>query len=204
MRDRRAKTALMMKSLCVYCGANPGAAPEYVDMARTVGRTLAELEVRLVYGGGQVGLMGVVADACIDAGGQVTGVIPDFLHHKEIAHPRVQDMHIVGSMHERKQIMADSAEAFLALPGGIGTMEELFEAWTWSQLGRHKKPVGILNVNGYFRGLLAFLDTMHEEGFIEAKHRSMLMEGDTVPEVLEKLQAYEFPGMIATLERGQV
>ncbi len=195
---------LMKKSICVYCGSNPGAAPEYAQAAQAVGETLAQNDIRLVYGGGQVGLMGLVADACIDAGGQVYGVIPDFLHQKEIAHPRVQDMHIVSSMHERKLMMADASDAFIAMPGGIGTMEELFEVWTWSQLGRHEKPVGVLNVNGYYDKLLGFIDHMTEEGFLLDKHRAMLVRGETIEELLEKFEAFEHPGMIATLAAGQV
>lgn len=183
----------------MYCGSNAGAAPEYAQAAKTVGRTFAENDIALVYGGGQVGLMGLMADACVDAGGHVIGVIPDFLHHKEIAHPRVADMRIVGSMHERKQIMADEADAFLALPGGIGTMEELFEIWTWSQLGRHHKPVGLLNVNGYYDGLLAFLDRMRTEGFIAQKHRDMLVSNHSLENVLAKLASAEHPGVIDSL-----
>ena len=191
------------KSICVYCGSNMGTDPVYAEAARAMGRTLAQRGVRLVYGGGQVGLMGVVADACIDAGGAVTGVIPDFLHHKEIAHPRVQDMHIVSSMHERKLMMADHADAFIAMPGGLGTLEELFEVWTWSQLGRHKKPVAVLNMNGYWDRLLTFLDHMRDEGFVESRHRDMLLAGTTPQETLDVISAYEFPGMIASLERAQ-
>ncbi len=192
-----------MNSVCVYCGSNFGSDPIYTEAAEAMGRTLAERDLRLVYGGGQVGLMGVVADACIDAGGQVLGVIPDFLDHKEIAHPRVQDMRIVSSMHERKLMMADNADAFIAMPGGLGTMEELFEVWTWSQLGRHKKPVGLLNMKGYWDKLTAFLDHMRDEGFVEGRHRDMLLSAETPEAVLEALESYEFPGMIASLERTQ-
>jgi uncharacterized protein (TIGR00730 family) len=195
---------MKLNSVCVYCGSNFGTDPIYTDAAKAMGRTLAERGLRLVYGGGQVGLMGVVADACIDAGGEVTGVIPDFLHHKEIAHPRVQDMHIVKSMHERKLMMADHADAFIAMPGGLGTLEELFEVWTWSQLGRHKKPVALLNMNGYWAKLTGFLDHMRDEGFVEGRHRDMLLEGETPDAVLSAIEAYEFPGMIASLERSQV
>ncbi len=190
-------------SVCVYCGSNFGGDEAYAEAARDMGRTLAQRGLRLVYGGGQVGLMGVVADACIDAGGEVTGVIPDFLHHKEIAHPRVQDMHIVTSMHERKLMMADHSDAFIAMPGGLGTLEELFEVWTWSQLGRHKKPVAVLNVNGYWDRMLEFLDHMQGEGFVEGRHREMLLSGATPANVLDSLTDYEFPGMIASLERAQ-
>ena len=201
--DDSVKSLGMKKSICVYCGSNPGAAAEYARAAKAVGVKLAQNDIRLVYGGGQVGLMGLVADACIDAGGEVYGVIPDFLHQKEIAHPRVQDMHIVTSMHERKLMMAEASDAFIAMPGGIGTMEELFEVWTWSQLGRHKKPVGVLNVSGYYDKLLGFIDHMTEEGFLLDKHRAMLVRGETIEELLEKFEAFEHPGMIATLEAGQ-
>ena len=194
---------MTIKSVCVYCGASFGDKPVYAEAAAAMGRTIAERGLRLVYGGGQVGLMGVVADACIDAGGQVTGVIPDFLHHKEIAHPRVQDMHIVTSMHERKLMMADHADAFVAMPGGLGTMEELFEVWTWSQLGRHEKPVALLNMDGYWDKLTAFLDHMRDEGFVEGRHRDMLLSAETPELVLEALEGYEFPGVIASLERTQ-
>jgi hypothetical protein len=191
---------MTLKSICVYCGANPGADPAYAEAARAVGRALAEAGVRLVYGGGQVGLMGILADAAIDAGGDVTGVIPAFLDHKEIAHPRVTDMRIVTTMHERKMIMAEEAEGFIALPGGLGTMEELFEMWTWSQLGRHEKPLGLLNVNGYWDQLLAFLDHMQAEGFVEARHRAMLICEDSPEGVIAALNAHEYPGTIASLE----
>ena len=194
---------MSIKSICVYCGANFGGHEAYRGAAETVGHTIAKRGLRLVYGGGQVGLMGVVADACIDAGGDVTGVIPDFLDHKEIAHPRVKDMHIVASMHERKLQMAESADAFIALPGGIGTMEELFEVWTWSQLGQHQKPVGILNVRGYFDGLLTFLDTMRDDGFVEAKHRDMLKTDTNVDALIDAFMAYDYPGTIASLEASQ-
>lgn len=191
---------MTLRSICVYCGANPGASPAYADAARAIGAALAQAGVRLVYGGGQVGLMGILADAAIDAGGKVTGVIPGFLDRKEIAHPRVSDMRIVTTMHERKMMMAEEAEGFIALPGGLGTMEELFEMWTWSQLGRHEKPLGLLNVNGYWDQLLAFLDHMQAEGFVEAKHRGMLACEDTPEAVIAALNAYQHPGMIASLE----
>lgn len=194
---------MKLTSICVYCGSNTGAAPEYRAAAVAMGEALARRGITLVYGGGQVGLMGILADSCIDAGGQVIGVIPDFLHQKEIAHPRVPDMRIVNSMHERKLMMAEESDAFIAMPGGLGTLEELFEVWTWSQLGRHEKPVGVLNVNGYYDQLLGFLDHVRGEGFVEEKHRAMLKCGETPDAVVDALQAYEFPGMIASLARAQ-
>lgn len=193
----------MIKSLCVYCGANPGADPEFANAAREVGRYLGSRGCRLVYGGGQVGLMGIVADSTLDAGGSVTGIIPDFLHEAEVAHPGVDDLHVVSSMHERKQMMADEAEAFLAMPGGIGTMEELFEAWTWSQLGRHEKPVGLLNVGGYYDKLLGFLDTMAANGFLQDKHRAMLIDDVAIEPLMERINAYEHPGAIQSMDREQ-
>ncbi len=191
---------MSLKSICVYCGSNTGADPAYADAARAVGAALARSGVRLVYGGGQVGLMGILADAAIDAGGDVLGVIPDFLHHKEIAHPRVSDMRIVTTMHERKMIMAEEADAFIAMPGGLGTLEELFEMWTWSQLGRHDKPLGLLNINGYWDQMLAFLDHMQAEGFVEARHRAMLACEENPETLIAVLKAAEHPGMIASLE----
>ena len=195
---------MTLQSICVYCGASFGELADYRRAAEQVGAALAQRDIRLVYGGGQVGLMGVVADACLDAGGRVTGVIPDFLDKKEIAHPRVDDMHIVSSMHERKLKMAEAADAFIALPGGIGTMEELFEVWTWSQLGRHEKPVGVLNVQGYYDPLLTFLDGMRDNGFVEAKHRAMLMEAEDVNALIDAMIGYEHPGAIASLAAHQV
>jgi uncharacterized protein (TIGR00730 family) len=193
----------MMNSICVYCGSNAGKDPIYAQAARDTGRFLGESGCRLVYGGGRVGLMGVVADAAIEAGGQVTGIIPDFLHVREVAHGGVQDLQIVSSMHERKQLMADASDAFVALPGGIGTMEELFEIWTWAQLGRHKKPVGLLNINGYFDGLLEFLDNMTDEGFLMGKHRKMLLEASRIEDLIDGFESFTYPGVIASLERDQ-
>lgn len=195
---------MTLKSICVYCGSNPGADPAYAEAAQAVGQALAKAGLRLVYGGGQVGLMGILADAAIDAGGQVTGVIPSFLHHKEIAHPRVADMHIVETMHERKMMMAEKADAFIAMPGGLGTLEELFEMWTWSQLGRHQKPLGLLNVNGYWDQMLGFLDHMQAEGFVEARHREMLACENSPEAVIDALKSHEYPGTIASLEGRSV
>lgn len=194
----------MMKSVCVYCGSSVGADPVYAEAARAAGAALAARGLRLVYGGGRVGLMGLTADACLAAGGRVTGVIPDFLAVREVAHQGVADMRIVASMHDRKQIMADEADGFIALPGGLGTLEELFEIWTWSQLGRHAKPVGLLNVQGYFDPLLAFLDRMAEEGFVEARHRAMLVVGDDIDALLDGLADYKHPGAVAALSRAQM
>jgi uncharacterized protein (TIGR00730 family) len=194
----------MISSVCIYCGSSPGAHEAYGQAARAMGAALARRGVRLVYGGGQVGLMGQLADSCLDAGGMVTGVIPDFLFHKEIAHGGVSDMRVVTSMHQRKQVMADESDAFIALPGGLGTLEELFEVWTWSQLGRHAKPVGVLNAHGYFDQLLAFLDHMEREQFVERRHRAMLIEHDDPDSLLDRMAAFQYPGVIANLSRHQV
>lgn len=193
-----------MKSICVYCGASRGAADQYGAAARAAGAAIAGRGMRLVYGGGRVGLMGIVADACLDAGGAVTGIIPDFLAVREVAHQRVQDMRIVETMHERKQQMADLSDGFIAMPGGIGTMEELFEIWTWSQLGRHDKPVGLLNVGGYFDPLLAFLDRMAAEGFVEQRHRDMLAVSDEIEVLITAMAEQDHPGAVAALTRAQV
>jgi len=192
-----------MKSVCVYCGSKTGAAPVYAHAARAVGQALAKAGLTLVYGGGRVGLMGVLADACLEAGGEVTGVIPDFLAQKEVAHTGVRGMRVVGSMHERKQIMADLSDAFIALPGGLGTMEELFEIWTWSQLGRHFNPVGLYNAAGYFDHLLAFLDHVTAEDFVEPRHRDQLVVSNDVEALLAGLKRAEHPGVLAALARDK-
>ncbi|MDP2074218.1 TIGR00730 family Rossman fold protein, partial [Hydrogenophaga sp.] len=146
-------------SLCVYCGSRPGANPAFADTARTVGQWIGEHGGQLVYGGGRNGLMGIVADATMAAGGQAVGIIPKALVEREWAHQGCTELHVVDNMHERKRMMADKADAFLALPGGIGTFEEFFEVWAWRQLGYHDKPVGLLNVEGYYDGLMAFMRT---------------------------------------------
>jgi uncharacterized protein (TIGR00730 family) len=178
-----------MRSLCIFCGSSPGARPEYRDAARTLGATLAERRIRLVYGGGHVGLMGVVADAVLEAGGDVVGVITDGLQAREVGHTALPDLRVVRTMHERKAMMASLADAFAALPGGAGTLDELFEAWTWTQLGIHNKPVGLLNVIGYFDPLIAFLDRAVEERFIRAEYCEALVVADRVEALLDGLAA---------------
>jgi uncharacterized protein (TIGR00730 family) len=153
-------------SLCVYCGSRPGAHPAFTDTARAVGHWIGRHGGQLVYGGGRNGLMGVVAEATLAAGGRVVGIIPKALVEKEWAHHGCTELHVVDTMHERKRLMAERADAFLALPGGIGTFEEFFEVWTWRQLGYHDKPVGLLNVAGYYDGLMAFLSTGVEQQFM--------------------------------------
>jgi uncharacterized protein (TIGR00730 family) len=163
-----------LKSICVFCGSQPGFHVAYAESARTLGRLFAERRIRLVYGAGNVGLMGVVADAALAAGGTVIGVIPQGLVDRELAHQGLTELRIVASMHERKALMAELSDAFLALPGGLGTYEELCEVLTWSQLGIHNKPCGCLNVRGYFSPLAAMLDHAVSEGFLRPEQRSIL------------------------------
>ncbi|TND08846.1 MAG: Conserved hypothetical protein CHP00730 [Bacteroidetes bacterium] len=176
-----------MKSLLVYCGASTGHNKLYTELAHDFGRLLAEKKIRLVYGGGSIGLMGVLADAVLENGGEVTGVIPDFLNTLEVGHTRLTQMHIVKSMHERKALMEQLSDAVVALPGGFGTLDELFEMLTWSQLGLHQKPVGLLNVNGYFDHLLTLLDHMQAEGFVKKQTRGLLHVSGNAEEILAVL-----------------
>ncbi len=159
-----------MKSVCVYCGSSPGNRPEYAEAARALGKALVENDMSLVYGGGKVGLMGIVADAVLEHGGSAIGIIPDALMQKEVGHRGLTELHVVRNMHERKQMMADRADAFIAMPGGVGTFEELFETFTWLQLGYHAKPVGLLNVAGFYDGMLGFLSHAVQEGFLKQVH----------------------------------
>ncbi len=175
-------------SLCVYCGSRDGEHPSYVHAADQIGRRLARQGGRLVYGGGRVGLMGVVADAVLAEGGEVVGVIPQTLMDREVGHPGLTELHVVQTMHERKRLMAERADAFLALPGGIGTFEELFEVWTWRQLGYHDKPVGLLNVQGYYDGLLGFLGHTVAQGFLSPAQHGVLQVGTDPAALLEALR----------------
>lgn len=172
-----------MNAVCVYCGSSPGGDPAYAAAAGAVGQLLAAAGRTLVYGGGHVGLMGTVADAALAAGGRVIGVIPRSLEEKELAHHGLTELRVVGSMHERKATMAALSDAFLALPGGLGTLEELFETWTWGQLGLHAKPCGLLNVAGFYDPLLTLIDHMVAERFVGADHRRLLLV-DADPEAL--------------------
>lgn len=178
----------MIKRICVYCGSSFGADPAYQQAARMLGELLAQRGLTLVYGGGKVGLMGEIARTVTAAGGEVIGVIPRHLADKEVAFNGISDLRLVENMHERKALMAELADAFIALPGGLGTLEEVAEILTWSQLALHEKPCGLLNVGGYFDALLAFLDRMVEAHFLHAEHRAMLLM-DTDPQAL--LAAFE-------------
>jgi len=172
-----------MARICVFCASTPGLRPSYAEGARALAAAIVDGGHSLVYGGGNVGLMGVVADAVLAAGGEVVGVIPHTLMAREIGHTGVTRLHVVDSMHERKALMADLSDAFVALPGGVGTFEELFEAITWTQLGLHRKPCGLLNVDGFYDGLLQFLDHAWAEGFIKPETRAIVSSG-TEPGVL--------------------
>src|SRR5262249_11969059 len=178
-------------AVCVFCGSSPGARPAYREVAEALGRALAEQGRTLVYGGGNVGLMGGLADAALGAGGRVIGVMPQHLVAREIAHSGVTELRMVKSMHERKQLMADLADTFVLLPGGLGSLEEFFEVWTWGQLGLHAKPYGLLNVDGYFDPLLAFLDHAVAERFVRLEHRELLIVDANPERLLARLDAQE-------------
>jgi uncharacterized protein (TIGR00730 family) len=176
-------------SVCVFCGSSHGSREVYAQATADLGREIGRRGWRLVYGGGNVGLMGVLADAVLEAGGEVLGVIPDSLKLRELAHRGLPDLRIVLSMHERKALMASESSMFIALPGGLGTLEELFEIWTWRQLGFHEKPIGLLNTDEFFEKQLAFLDHAVDEGFVRSVHRNRLIVESDVPSLLDRLDA---------------
>lgn len=182
-----------MKRICVFCGSSPGARPEYVEAAGQLGRLLAGRNIALVYGGARVGMMGQVARAALAAGGEVIGVIPRDLADAGVAFADLPDLRVVGSMHERKALMAELSDGFIALPGGFGTLEEFFEVLTWTQLGNHAKPCGLLNVCRYYDRLMDFLDVAMEQQFIAAPHRAMVLIAENADELLETLDAYQTP-----------
>ena len=178
-----------MLSICVYCGSRFGDSARFVTTAQEMGEAIARRGARLVYGGGRVGLMGIVADAALAAGGHVIGVIPEALMQREVGHSRLTELLVVRSMHERKQAMAERADAFVALPGGIGTLEELYEMWSWQQLGYHDKPVALLNVDGYYDPLIEFMGQSVRRGFVsEEQHRALLVDTD-VHQLLDRVAA---------------
>lgn len=182
-----------MKSICVFCGSSPGQSPIYSAAAKRLGAYLAQQQIELVYGGAQVGLMGAVADGCLEAGGRVFGVLPENLARVELAHTGLTQLEVVPDMHSRKAMMADRAEGFIALPGGVGTLEELFEVWTWTQLGIHKKPLGLLNVGGFYDGLVAFLDQIPVAGFMKQAHRDILCASESADDLLRQMTHCELP-----------
>lgn len=179
----------MTRSICVYCGANPGASPRYADAARALGRALVEDNIALIYGGGNVGLMGIIADEVLRLGGDVTGVIPTALMEREVGHMGLTRQFIVKDMHERKAMMAKLADGFIAMPGGMGTLEELFEMLTWSQLGIHAKPVGLLNVDGFYDSLMGFINHASGEGFIRPQHAALMMVESDPQALVQRLRS---------------
>jgi uncharacterized protein (TIGR00730 family) len=192
-----------MKSVCVFAGSSSGTRDEYIAAAKDLGRVVAKRGLGLVYGGANVGLMGALADAALAEGGHVTGVMPEALVAKEIAHPGLSELNVVRSMHERKATMADLAGGFLALPGGWGTLEEFFEVLTWGQLGLHRKPCGLLNVQGYFDGMLAFVDHSVAEGFVKPEYRAMICVSDQPGDLLDAMAAYTPPTVHKWIERAE-
>ena len=194
---------MQLSSVAVYCGSNSGTDPAYARAAASLGRTLADRGIRLVYGGGQVGLMGVVADAVTENGGQAYGVITEALRAKEIAHESLTSLQVVGTMHERKAAMADAADAFIMLPGGFGTFDEFFEVLTWTQLGIHAKPCGILDTAGFFAPLRALLDGAVTAGFVHPAHRDMVIVDDDPARLLDRLAAWTPVTVSKLLDRAE-
>jgi hypothetical protein len=192
-----------MKSICVLCGSSLGAKPAYVTAAKRTGQALLERGLSLIYGGGKVGLMGALADVVLELGGEVIGVMPKALADKEIAHQGLTQLHVVGSMHERKALMADLADGFIALPGGFGTFEEFCEILTWAQLGYHRKPCGLLNVENFYDPLLNLFNHSAAEGFIRAEHRSMVLVERNPARLLRLFENYEPPTLPKWVERDE-
>ncbi len=192
-----------MNAICVFCGSSPGSDPAYAEAAQKLGRTLAERDTTLVYGGGHVGLMGVVADAALGAGGEVIGVMPRALVDREIGHTGLTKLHVVHSMHERKALMSRLSAGFIALPGGNGTLEEFFEVLTWAQLGEHYKPCGLLNVAGYYDPLLTVFDQMVDRAFLKKEHRELVLVEEDPAALLERFERYEPPKTIKWIDRSQ-
>jgi uncharacterized protein (TIGR00730 family) len=192
-----------VKRVLVFCGSSPGRLPDYAEATGELGRLLAERDLEIVYGGASVGLMGVLADAALGAGGTVIGVIPSRLVEHEIAHAGLTKLHVVETMHERKALMADLADAVIALPGGSGTLDELFELFTWSQLGLHRKPLGLLDIAGYWQPLLAFLEHAVGERFLRAEHLDALLVEASAPALLNSLAGYRHRARDKWLDRDQ-
>lgn len=182
-----------MKRICVFCGSSPGATPEYIQAATQLGYALASKNIGLVYGGAKVGMMGRIAEAVLEKNGEVIGVIPKGLAEKEVSFTELADLRVVASMHERKALMIDLSDGFIALPGGLGTLEEFFEVATWAQLGLHPKPCGLLNIKQYYNKLMDFLDHTVDEKFVEPEHRSMILMDEDPERLLQKFEAYRPP-----------
>ncbi len=190
-----------MKTICVFCGSRLGNRPAYREAALAMGKAIAQQSCNLVYGGGNVGLMGLVADAVLEGGGQVVGVIPEFLSAKEVAHDRITELYVVNSMHERKALMAELSDAFITLPGGFGTLEEFCEILSWAQLGLHQKPQGLLNIEGYYTPLLELFDRTVAEGFVQPTFRHLVVSAVDPESLLSKLQAYQPPVVEKLIQR---
>ncbi len=192
-----------MKQVCIFCGSYKGTQPMYMTAAHAMGMGLAQRGLGLVYGGGRVGLMGAVADGTIAGGGKVTGVIPQSLVDRELAHVGLSELHVVASMHQRKALMAEIADAFVAMPGGFGTLDELFEIITWAQLGFHNKPIALLNIGGYFDPLLTFIDHMATEGFIKPNDQKALLVKNEVDTLLDALLTYQPPQLEKWIKKSE-
>ncbi len=184
---------MKIKSVEVFCGSSSGSNPVYSNAAYELGKYLGENEIELVYGGAKIGIMGAIAQGTLDSGGRVVGVLPEFLKTKEIAHPQLSEIIATNSMHERKMIMHELTDAVITLPGGFGTLDELFEMLTWSQLGLHKKPIGLYNVNSYFDSLLAFISKMNEEGFLNSANKDLILNHDNIGDLISALESFEAP-----------
>ena len=192
-----------MKNICVYCGSNPGRQEAYSSAARALAQSLVDRNLGLVYGGASVGIMGLIADTVLQLGGRAVGVIPEALVRKEVAHQRLTELHVTQSMHERKTMMAELSDGFIAMPGGIGTLEEIFEIWTWAQLGIHAKPCGLLNAAGYFDALTTFLDHAVAEQFVKPPHRAILIVEQTPDVLLDRFASYQAPTVQKWVEKAE-
>jgi uncharacterized protein (TIGR00730 family) len=193
-----------MKCMTIFCGSSAGRDERYAKGAELTGRLMAERGIEIIFGGGKIGIMGIVADSCLAAGGKVTGVIPKFLRTKEVAHEELTGMHVVESMHERKMLMHQLGDGFIALPGGYGTLEELFEMITWAQLGLHPKPIGLLNTAGYFNHLVQFIHHMYQEGFINETHRDMIMVHENAEILLSMMERYVAPDVPQWINQQEI
>ena len=179
-----------MKNIVVYCGSKTGTEPIFIDGAKALGKKICELNVNLIYGGAKIGLMGCIADTVLESGGKVIGVIPKFLSSKEVAHDQITEIILVDTMHERKSKLFELGDAFIAMPGGFGTLEELFEMLTWAQLGLHQKPIGILNINGYYDHLIEQISVLVEKGFVSEDNARMVIVASTADDLIDKIQSY--------------
>ena len=193
----------VMNSVCVFCGSSVGAHSAYHQAARDLGTALARRGLTLVYGGGRVGLMGIMAEAALANSGRVIGIIPDHLEEREVGHAGLTELYVVQSMHERKALMAEKSDAFLALPGGIGTLEEFFEVWTWGQLGLHSKPYGLLNVNGFYGPMVRMIDHMVQQEFLRPAHRDLVLVEEDIDRMLDKLARHHPPPQDKWLDEAE-